>query len=107
MQLWEKAHGRGAAWGSETNRACILVTDPEGRQPLQVFASGIRNGVGLAVDPVISGELWTSTNERDGLGDDLVPDYITHVKEGGYYGWPWYYTGAHEDPRHAGARLRI
>ena len=100
---WEAGHGRGAAWGAETNRADILVTDPEGREPLRTFATGIRNGVGLAVDPA-TGELWTSTNERDGLGDDLVPDYITRVKEGGYYGWPWYYLGRHEDPRHAGER---
>jgi len=103
LRQWEAEHGRGAAWDSETNRAAILVTDPEGRQPLRTFATGIRNGVGLAVDPS-TGELWTSTNERDGLGDDLVPDYITRVKEGGYYGWPWYYLGNHEDPRHAGER---
>ena len=103
VSRWETDHGRGAAWGSETNRADILVTDPEGREPLRTFATGIRNGVGLAVDPV-TGELWTSTNERDGLGDDLVPDYITRVKAGGFYGWPWYYLGRHEDPRHAGER---
>jgi glucose/arabinose dehydrogenase len=102
-QRWEAAHGRGATWGPETNRADILVTDPEGREPLRTFATGIRNGVGLAIDPG-TGELWTSTNERDGLGDDLVPDYITRVKEGGYYGWPWFYLGTHEEPRHAGER---
>ena len=95
--------GMGAAWDAETNRADILVTDPEGHAPLHTFATGIRNGVGIAVDPT-TGDLWTSTNERDGLGDDLVPDYITRVKEGGYYGWPWYYMGNHEDPRHAGER---
>lgn len=100
---WEAKHGRGAAWDTETRRADILVTDPEGREPLHVFATGIRNGVGIAVDPA-TGELWTSVNERDGLGDDLVPDYITRVKEGGFYGWPWYYLGNHEDPRHAGER---
>ncbi len=100
---WEAVHGRGAGWDAETNRADILVTDPEGHQPLHTFATGIRNGVGIAVDPT-TGELWTSTNERDSLGDNLVPDYITHVKEGGYYGWPWYYLGNHEDPRHAGER---
>jgi glucose/arabinose dehydrogenase len=100
---WEAAHGRGAAWDAEINRADILVTDPEGRQPIHTFATGVRNGVGLAVDKE-SGELWSSTNERDGLGDDLVPDYITRVKEGGFYGWPWYYMGSHEDPRHAGER---
>ena len=103
IHLWEVEHGRGAAWDSETHRADILVTDPEGQQPLHTFATGIRNGVGLAVDQA-TGELWTSTNERDALGDDLVPDYITRVKEGGFYGWPWYYTGNHEDPRHAGER---
>ena len=103
IREWEAAHGRGAAWAFETNRADILVTDPTGREPLRTFATGIRNGVGLTVDPE-TGELWISTNERDGLGDDLVPDYITRVREGGFYGWPWYYLGNHEDPRHAGAR---
>lgn len=103
IQSWEALHGRGAAWDSETNRADILVTDPEGHQPLRTFATGIRNGVGIAVNQE-TGDLWTSTNERDGLGDDLVPDYISRVKEGGFYGWPWYYMGNHEDPRHPGAR---
>ncbi len=100
---WEAEHGKGAAWDSETNRADILVTDPEGHEPLHTFATGIRNGVGLAVNE-LTGDLWTSTNERDGLGDDLVPEYITRVKEGGYYGWPWYYIGNHEDPRLKGDR---
>ena len=103
IHRWESEHGRGAAWDGETNRADVLVTDPEGREPLHIFATGIRNGVGLAVDPQ-TGQLWTSTNERDSLGDDLVPDYITRVKEGGFYGWPWSYLGNHEDPRHAGER---
>jgi glucose/arabinose dehydrogenase len=103
IHQWEAEHGRGAAWDGETHRANILVTDPEGHQPLHAFATGIRNGVGMAVNPV-TGDLWVSTNERDGLGDNLVPDYITRVQEGGYYGWPWYYMGNHEDPRHAGER---
>jgi glucose/arabinose dehydrogenase len=103
VRAWEADHGFGATWGSETNRANILVTDPEGRAPLHTYATGIRNGVGIAVDPS-TGKLWVSTNERDGLGDDLVPDYITSVKEGGYYGWPWYYMGNHEDPRLKGQR---
>jgi len=106
IRLWEAEHGRGAAWDAETNRADILVTDPEGVQPLRAFATGIRNGVGLAVNPE-TGDLWVSTNERDALGDDLVPDYITRVKEGGFYGWPWYYLGNHEDPRHAGERTDL
>jgi glucose/arabinose dehydrogenase len=103
IQAWEAEHGFGAAWGNETNRADILVTDPEGHAPLHTYATGIRNGVGIAVNPE-TGDLWTSTNERDGLGDDLVPDYITRVKKGGYYGWPWYYMGNNEDPRRKGER---
>lgn len=103
ITAWEAAHGLGAAWGSETHRANILATDPEGLQPLREYATGIRNPVGLAIHPT-TGELWVSTNERDGLGDNLVPDYVTRVKEGGFYGWPWYYMGGFEDPRHAGER---
>lgn len=102
-RAWDAEHGLGAAWGAEFHRANVLVTDPEGKAPLKIFAAGIRNPVGLAIEPG-TGDLWTSTNERDGLGDDLVPDYVTSVKEGHYYGWPWYYLGNHEDPRHAGAR---
>jgi len=85
----------------ETNRADILVCDPNNCK-LGVYASGIRNaGGGIAVDPQ-TGDLWCSVNERDGLGDNLVPDYITHVQEGGFYGWPWWYLGGHQDPRHKG-----
>jgi glucose/arabinose dehydrogenase len=103
IKLWESTHLRGSAWGSEADRADILVVDPEGHGPVRIFAAGVRNGVGLAVNP-LTGDLWVSTNERDGLGDDLVPDYVTRIKEGGYYGWPWYYIGNNEDPRHAGER---
>ena len=103
IRAWETEHGLGASWDGETSRAAILVTDPEGHQPLRSYANGIRNGVGLAVNAE-TGDLWVSTNERDGLGDNLVPDYVTRVKEGGFYGWPWYYLGDHEDPRHAGER---
>jgi glucose/arabinose dehydrogenase/mono/diheme cytochrome c family protein len=86
---------------AETNRADILVCDPA-NCTLSVYASGIRNaGGGIAIDPQ-TGELWCSVNERDALGDNLVPDYITHVQEGGFYGWPWWYIGGHQDPRHAG-----
>jgi glucose/arabinose dehydrogenase len=103
IQAWEAVHGLGATWGPEENRADILVTDPDGHQPLHTYATGIRNGVGMAINPE-TGELWVSTNERDALGDNLVPDYVTRVKEGGFYGWPWYYMGNFEDPRHAGER---
>lgn len=84
----------------EIRRACILAFDPDGKNE-RIFASGIRNPVGLATHPR-TGQLWTSVNERDALGDNLVPDYITHVEEGKFYGWPWYYIGSHQDPRHEG-----
>jgi glucose/arabinose dehydrogenase len=85
----------------EKNRADILQLNPDGSD-MRVYAYGIRNaGGGLALHPK-TGELWCSVNERDGLGDNLVPDYITHVQEGGFYGWPWWYIGAHQDPRHSG-----
>ncbi len=85
----------------EKNRADILSCDPANCE-LSVYAYGIRNaGGGIAVNPQ-TGELWCSVNERDALGDNLVPDYITHVEEGGFYGWPWWYMGAHQDPRHQG-----
>lgn len=81
----------------EFHRANILEYTPEGKF-VGVYASGIRNPVGLGVNPR-TGELWCSTNERDALGDNLVPDYVTHVQKGGFYGWPWYYMGDHQDPR--------
>ena len=102
LRQWEQQRPAGAAFGNETDRAGVLVFDPLGKNQ-KVFATGIRNCVGLAVNPT-TGDLWCSTNERDGLGDDLPPDYITRVREGGFYGWPWYYAGAHEDPRHKGTR---
>jgi glucose/arabinose dehydrogenase len=85
---------------AEKNRADVLEFNPDG-SAMRVFAYGIRNCVGLAVHPK-TGELWCSVNERDALGDNLVPDYITHVQEGGFYGWPWWYMGGHQDPRHNG-----
>jgi glucose/arabinose dehydrogenase/cytochrome c2 len=103
VQAWEAAHGLGAAWGNEENRADVLVFDVGSNKPGKVFASGIRNCVSLTVQPG-TGALWCTTNERDMLGDDLVPDYSTRVKQGAWYGWPWYYMGNHEDPRHAGER---
>ncbi len=85
---------------AEKNRADVLAAAPDG-SGLHVYASGLRNAVGLAVHPK-TGELWASVNERDMLGDDLPPDFITHVEKGGFYGWPWYYIGGHPDPRHHG-----
>lgn len=85
---------------AEFHRADVLEYTPQGKF-IKVYAWGIRNCVGEAINPT-TGQLWCSTNERDGLGDNLVPDYITHVEEGGFYGWPWYYMGDHQDPRHKG-----
>jgi glucose/arabinose dehydrogenase len=99
---WEATHPLGAAWGYEQERADVLVFDPQG-QGRRVFATGLRNCVGLALDPE-TGDLWCSTNERDGLGDNLPPDYLTRVRDGAFYGWPWYYIGDHQDPRHKDER---
>jgi len=90
---------------AEKNRADVLEFNPDGSD-MQIYAYGIRNCVGLAVNAK-TGELWCSVNERDGLGDNLVPDYITHVQEGGFYGWPWWYMGGHQDPRHNGTRPEL
>ena len=97
----EAASGRGAAWGSEADRAAVLQFDPQGR-PAGHLANGLWNCVGLAVQP--DGTVMCAVNERDGLGDDLPPDYVTRVQPGSFYGWPWYYIGAHEDPRSPGRR---
>ena len=90
---------------SEERRAAIHEYSPDGKG-FRLYATGLRNAVGIAVHPQ-TGELWASVNERDGLGDDLVPDYITRVKEGGFYGWPWFYLGAHPDPRHPNAHPEL
>lgn len=82
---------------AEARRANILEIDPDGKNE-KVFASGLRNPVGMDWAPGTE-TLWTAVNERDGLGDDLVPDYMTSVKEGGFYGWPYSYFGQHLDPR--------
>jgi len=89
----------------EQHRADVLEFTPEGKF-VKVYGYGIRNCVGEAINPT-TGELWCSTNERDGLGDNLVPDYITHVQEGGFYGWPYYWMGGTQDPRHQGSHPEL
>jgi glucose/arabinose dehydrogenase len=87
----------------EFHRADVLEFTPDGKF-VKVYASGIRNCVGETINPT-TGELWCSTNERDALGNNLVPDYVTHIREDGFYGWPWYFMGSQggvQDPRHAG-----
>ncbi len=81
----------------EFHRADVLAYTPEGKF-LKVYAAGLRNCVGEAINPV-TGSLWCSTNERDNLGNHLVPDYVTSVKEDSFFGWPWYYMGGKSDPR--------
>lgn len=83
--------------GEDARRAAILEFNPDGTG-YRIYASGLRNPVGLAFSP-FDGALWTAVNERDELGDDLVPDYATSVQEGGFYGWPNYYIGPNHDPR--------
>ena len=85
---------------AEADRARIFEFNPDGTGR-EVFAWGIRNAVGIKFRPETN-ELWMSTNERDELGEDLVPDYISSVRRGGFYGWPWFYLGNHQDPRHKG-----
>src|SRR5690349_18641080 len=87
--------------GEDCRRAAILEFNPDG-SGYRVFASGLRNPVGLAWQPGTD-TLWTAMNERDNLGDDLVPDYATSVKDGGFYGWPYSYIGSNYDPRYVGA----
>jgi len=84
----------------EFHRADVLDFTPEGKL-LKVYATGLRNCVGEAINP-ITGSLWCSVNERDNLGNHLVPDYVTSVPKGGFFGWPWFYMGGHQDPRLAG-----
>jgi glucose/arabinose dehydrogenase/cytochrome c2 len=103
VKAWEAINGLGAAYGSEEKRADVLVFEVGSKKPGKVFATGIRNCAGLTMQPA-TGTLWCTTNERDMLGDDLVPDYSTRVLQGHFYGWPWYYMGKYEDPRLKGDR---
>lgn len=90
-------HALGAAWGPEENRADLLRFDPDGKN-FTIYATGLRNCVTVRVEPR-TGTPWCVVNERDSLGDNLPFDYATRVKAGGFYGWPWWYIGDHEDKR--------
>jgi glucose/arabinose dehydrogenase len=81
----------------DKRRGAITICDPDGKNA-RLYATGLRNPVGIALEPA-TGELWADVNERDGLGDDLPPDYFTSVKDGGFYGWPYSYIGDNVDPR--------
>jgi len=90
---------------NEIRRANILQINPDGSGE-KIYASGLRNPVGLDWEPE-TGKLWAAVNERDELGDNLVPDYVTSVQPGGFYGWPYSYYGQHEDPRRAGEKPEL
>jgi glucose/arabinose dehydrogenase len=102
IQAIERKRGKGAAWGFEAERADVLVFSPTGANR-RSFANGLRNCVGMALQPD-KNTLWCAVNERDELGDNLPPDFVTSVRRGAFYGWPWYYIGAHQDPAHAHER---
>ena len=102
LKAWKKTKPLGAAWDTEERRADVLSFTPEGKDE-KIFATGLRNCAGLTVQPA-TGELWCAVDERDEIGDDAPLEYATHIKEGAFYGWPWFYTDGNEDPHHKGAR---
>ncbi|RWC44168.1 MAG: sorbosone dehydrogenase family protein [Mesorhizobium sp.] len=102
LDAWAKSQPLGAAWGSEDGRAAVLAFDPSGKNG-RIVATGLRNCSGMTVQPA-TGALWCVVNERDALGDNVPPEYAAAVKDGAFYGWPWYYIGNNEDPRHKGER---
>lgn len=102
IQEFEATHGRGAAWGEEENRAVVRVFDPAGKT-VRNYATGMRNCSGLAMQPGTD-NLWCVVNERDHLGPYLQPDYMVHVQDSAFYGWPWYTIGDTEDPARKGQR---
>ncbi len=102
LENWAREKPLGYAWGSEEGRAEVRAYDPDGGNA-RVVATGLRNCSGMTVQPE-TGALWCVVNERDELGDNVPFEYATAVKQGAFYGWPWYYIGSNEDPRHAGER---
>lgn len=97
IDQWASQHPLGEMWGTEEGRATLTTFAPDGSQR-HILATGLRNCAGLAVEPT-TGDPWCVVNERDGLGDNAPFDYATSVRDGNFYGWPWYYIGANADPR--------
>lgn len=97
IAAFEREHGLGAAWDGETGRAVVLSFDPEGKDR-KPYANGVRNCVSLK-RKLGTDDFYCTVNERDWLGNNLVPDYFSRIKEGGFYGWPWYYLGDNVDTR--------
>ena len=106
LAAWQETHGVGAAYGAEAGRAAVFWLQPDGAGGLHPYAQGLRNCAGLAMQPG-PGTLWCVVNERDGLGDNLPPDYATGLREGAFYGWPWFYIGAHPEPRLPESRIDL
>ncbi|MGZ5496893.1 MAG: PQQ-dependent sugar dehydrogenase [Candidatus Aminicenantales bacterium] len=102
LAAWSQSRPLGATWDTEERRADVLSFDADGKNE-KIYATGLRNCSGLAVQPA-TGRLWGVINERDGLGDDTPFEYATGIQEGEFFGWPWFYIGGNEDPRHPGAR---
>ncbi|HEY4199775.1 MAG TPA: PQQ-dependent sugar dehydrogenase [Devosiaceae bacterium] len=99
---WAAAHALGATWGNEARRADVLAFDPDGKNE-RIVATGLRNCAGMTLQPA-TGNIWCVVNERDNLGNNVPFEYATAVQQGAFYGWPWYYIGGNEDPRHANER---
>ena len=102
LQAWTATHPLGATWDTEERRADVLSYDPDGKNE-KILATGLRNCAGLTIQPE-SGRPWCVVNERDDLGDNTPFEYATQVSDNAFYGWPWYYIGSNEDPRHKGER---
>lgn len=102
LPAFERSRLRGAAWGDEDRRAAVWRFAADGSSPT-LYATGLRNCAGMALQPATKAP-WCVVNERDALGNDLPFEYATRVREGGFYGWPWFYIGGHADPRRAGER---
>jgi glucose/arabinose dehydrogenase len=102
LPAWIKSQPLGATWDTEERRADVLSYDPDGKNE-KIVATGLRNCAGITIQPA-TGRPWCVVNERDELGDNTPFEYATAVKDSAFYGWPWYYIGSNEDPRHKGAR---
>jgi glucose/arabinose dehydrogenase len=105
LRGWAKLKPLGATWDTEELRADVLSFDPDGKN-MKIVATGLRNCQALTLQPA-TGQLWCAVNERDELGDNTPFEYATHVVDGAFYGWPWYYIGGNQDPRHAGQRADL
>jgi hypothetical protein len=102
IRAFAASHALGEAWGNEEGRAQVREFSPDGAM-VKPYVTGIRNCVAMATQPETD-KIWCVVNERDALGNDTPPEYATALRQGAFYGWPWFYIGAHPDPRWANAR---